>query len=881
MWKGFDSMRQLSSLLKERRYLMMVFFAAFFVLLCIVGVLLHHKIRTMFHTYVEQEVAAEVDMLAHRLDARFGAELMGMQNLTRVKGTDSWESLLSHPDKDEADGVSPMGVLAHRGHAIVGDSLEVSDWRGIQQSFQGYPAVSYCKGKGLLLTVPIYYGENIRYVLYRHYTEDELVREFAIDCFGGYGRAVLLTPSGEAQLNAQEWSAEDMAHIEQLESGGILRQLRARLYSEVSAALYDQEENIVFMADISSMEGQIIGFVPASRLDGGLIAVMRLVIWVFALLVLLFAVGAFYLFERERNAMALHEASNAKSAFLAHMSHEIRTPINAIMGMNEMILRETGDASIREYAENAVSASRALLSIINDILDLSKIESGKMELVPMEYPLSELLNDVVNMVQIRADQKNLALSVQIDNALPSRLYGDAVRFQQIMVNLLNNAVKYTQKGTVTFALSSCELSECPVEVKPPEESAVVLVVQVRDTGIGIRPEDLGNLFREFVRLDSEKNRKVEGTGLGLALTRRFVRLMGGTIAVESIYGEGTLFTAWIPQAVRSAEPIGDFMEKHYAYLAGKAAYHEQFTAPEAHVLVVDDNAMNRMVAKNLLKGTKVQVRTAASGKESMELLKAESFDVILMDDMMPEMNGRETLQHIREEHLADGIPVIALTANAIAGSREKYISFGFDDYLSKPIVGEKLENLLFRHLPKEKVRLGKDTGREETEEPAAQQPQDAAHQSGNAAGKESLQEDEAMKNGQEALYGLDQKTGLLYCGGMEDLYQEMLRMFADMREEKQNAIEEAFGSEDWANYRILIHALKSNALNIGGKGLSEQAKALEMAAKSQASGTATEAEKAEQLAYIKEHHRETMELYGIVAQKADEMSRSIQEGGTP
>ncbi len=846
---------------------MLLCLLAFFILMGIVGILLQNKIRTMFHTYVEQEVAAEINMLAKRVDARFGAELIGMQNLTRIKGTDSWESLLNGQNQSDEEGASPMGVLSQRGHAIVGDSLDIRDWHGIKQSFHGYPAVSYCKGKGLLLTVPVYYGENIRYVLYRHYTEDELASEFAIDCFDGYGRVLLLTPGGEVQINAQEWSDADSDYIKRMEFSGILRQLRRHLYLESSAALYDQHDNIIFMADISSMEGQLIGFVPASRLDGGLIAVMRMVIWVFALMVLLFAVGAVYLFDRERNALAVSEANRAKSAFLAHMSHEIRTPINTIMGMNEMILRTTQDGSIREFAENAVSASRSLLSIVNDILDFSKIESGKMELVPVQYPLSELLNDVVNMVQMRAVQKGLELEVRVDNNLPSHLYGDATRVQQVMVNLLSNAVKYTRKGTVTFTLSKCDKSLCPMEVKLPQEDPLVLVIQVQDTGIGIRPEDLGDIFGEFVRLDAVKNRNIEGTGLGLALTRRFVQLMGGTITVSSIYGEGTLFTAWIPQSIRSADPIGNFTEKHRAYLAGKAAYQESFTAPEAKVLVVDDNAMNRMVAMNLMKSTKVQVTAAEDGPACLELLSGQSFDVILMDDMMPGMDGRETLRHIREEHLADGIPVIALTANALAGAREEYLSLGFDGYLSKPIVGDKLEELLYQYLPKDKIRSDAERiiGEQETD----RRP---PHPAVGETAEELPAEDTAPVSEAEAEpCGLDRETGLMYCGGLEEIYQRLLHMFVDLWDEKHTAIDGAFRQEDWKNYGILVHALKSNALNIGGKQLSEAAKALEMAAKTVASETAGEEDKAENKTYILEHHEELLEMYRETVQQAKDM----------
>ncbi|WP_294160701.1 HAMP domain-containing sensor histidine kinase [uncultured Selenomonas sp.] len=421
--------------LENRRTAMILFPVLFLVLLIAVGVLLQQRIRTMFHTYVEQEVAMNIDMLANRIDARFGAELMGMENLIRIKGTDSWESLLEESDIDGM-GIKRMGVLAHRGRAIVGDSLKVSEWDGIRQSFQGYPAISYAKGKGLLLTVPVFYGENIRYVLYRHYTEQELAKEFDIECFDGAGRVLLVLPGGSVPMSSGDWTEADRGYIDRMELGGVLRQLRAKLYSAPSAALYDQEENVVFMADLERMDGQVIGFVPASALDGGLLAVTRLVIWVFSMLVLLFAVSAGYLFTRERRVMEADQASQAKTAFLAHMSHEIRTPINAILGMNEMILRASPAKDVRTYAHRAHEAGEALLGIVNDILDLSKIEAGKMELELAEFRIADVLERACTMIRVRAEKKNLAFTAGIDPTIPAVLYGDGARVQQIMVNLL-------------------------------------------------------------------------------------------------------------------------------------------------------------------------------------------------------------------------------------------------------------------------------------------------------------------------------------------------------------------------------------------------------------------------------------------------------------
>ena len=837
---------------------MILFPALFLVLLIVVGVMLQQRIRTMFHTYVEQEVAMNIDMLANRIDARFGAELMGMENLIRIKGTDSWESLLEESDVDGM-GIKRMGVLAHRGRAIVGDSLKVSEWDGIRQSFQGYPAISYAKGKGLLLTVPVFYGENIRYVLYRHYTEAELAKEFDIECFDGAGRVLLVLPGGSVPMSSGDWTEADRGYIDRMELGGVLRQLRARLYSAPSAALYDQEENVVFMADLKRMDGQVIGFVPASALDGGLLAVTRLVIWVFSMLVLLFAVSAAYLFTRERRVMEADQASQAKTAFLAHMSHEIRTPINAILGMNEMILRASPPKNIRTYAHRAHEAGEALLGIVNDILDLSKIEAGKMELEPAEFRIADILERACTMIRLRAEKKDLAFTAIVDPTIPAVLYGDGARVQQIMVNLLTNAVKYTRTGSVTLTVTRLSRDKWPLGLTLPAVAPVVLAIEVQDTGIGIKPEDQQRLFGDFVRLDARRNRSIEGTGLGLALTRRFTGRMGGTITLTSTYGKGSTFTAYLPLEARSAEKIGAFDLQRDT--AQDEPAHAQILIPDAHILVVDDNEMNRFVAKSLLKETRAHVRLAASGRECLDRLRAEPYDLVLLDDMMPELSGTETLALMKKERLAKGTPIVALTANAVVGARETYLAAGFDDYLAKPIDPEALTNLLRRTLPaalQETDGGGANNGKEEAAMPTEH----------TAVASEEATEDADLL--------IDTALGLSYAGGIRDLYDPMLRMFSDLQPKKAAKIAAAYAAADWQTYAIDVHALKSNALSSGAKHLSELAKSLELAAKAIGKAETTVEEKSEAEATIRAHHAELMELYEGVAGEAKKLTEAPQ-----
>ncbi|MBR5420308.1 MAG: response regulator [Lachnospiraceae bacterium] len=382
---------------------------------------------------------------------------------------------------------------------------------------------------------------------------------------------------------------------------------------------------------------------------------------------------------------AADEANKAKSNFLANMSHEIRTPMNAIIGMDEMILRESNDGKIRKYATNIQSAGKTLLSIINDILDLSKIESGKMELVPVEYDFASLLNDIVNMTMTKAKNKGLLYEMIVDPDVPSVMRGDEIRIRQVILNIMNNAIKYTDKGGIRTHVSF-------------RHTKNRLVIRVEDTGMGIREEDMDKLFSSFQRLDETRNRNVEGTGLGLNITRQLAEMMGGGIEVESEYGCGSVFTVDMVQEVVDATPIGDYTERLEKAHAQKENYKPRLIAPRARVLIVDDNEMNLEVITELMGETKIRTRVALSGRECIELVKKERFDVILLDQMMPGMSGTQTLEYIRREHLADDTPIIALTADAIMGAREIYVREGFTDYLSKPVMYADLESLFLKYL---------------------------------------------------------------------------------------------------------------------------------------------------------------------------------------
>lgn len=500
--------------------------------------------------------------------------------------------------------------------------------------------------------------------------------------------------------------------------------------------------------------------------------------------------------------IAKHEAlaaNEAKGKFLAHMSHEIRTPINAVLGMDEMILRESREQSIKGYAMDIYTAGQTLLSLVNDILDFSKIDSGKMEIVPAEYDISSLVNDVVNMASQRAAAKDLKLVTDVDSQIPSRLYGDDVRIRQVITNLLGNAVKYTHEGTVWFRIKSRR-----------QGGTVILEFEVEDTGIGIKEEDLPKLYAEFERIEENRNRNIEGTGLGISITIQLLGLMGSQLEVESTYGKGSKFYFSLEQKIIDSTPIGDFISR-VSQIAENYNYSSKLYAPDAKILVTDDNAVNRKVLRSLLKETQIQLTEAGSGTECLELVQKNHYHLVLLDHMMPGMDGIETLHRIKElkNSPCSNTPVIALTANAISGAEEKYISEGFDGFLSKPVVPDKLEDMIKKALPEELVH-----------EPPVQ-PQET----------EVLED---LPEGIPQVDGIDWDYAWLHLPDMELLgytvkeFYSQIGTAADKLEQAYLQITEP-GQAD--RYRIQVHAMKSLAATIGIIPLAGTARILEYAAR--------------------------------------------------
>ncbi|MCM1244263.1 MAG: DegV family EDD domain-containing protein [Roseburia sp.] len=409
----------------------------------------------------------------------------------------------------------------------------------------------------------------------------------------------------------------------------------------------------------------------------------------------------------EQQKEEIQQIAQSKDVFFANMSHEIRTPINTIIGLNEMTLREDISEEIAENAINIQNASKMLLTTINDILDLSKLESGKLDIVPAQYEVSSMFSDLVNLIWIRANQKELEFRVDIDQDIPSMLYGDEVRIKQILTNILTNAVKYTETGSITLSAKG--------ERTAPDE--ILLRVSVEDTGKGIRKESLEELFNSFKRVDEKENRNIEGTGLGLTISKQLAEMMDGTLSVDSVYHKGSVFTLELQQHIVNARPIGMIDFAAQKQLSQRTTYQRSFMAPDARVLVVDDNSMNRMVVVKLLRDTKVTVDTAESGKECLRKTAENQYHVILMDHMMPEMDGEQTMKAVRNQTkgFCQKTPIIALTANVMTNADTVYQSMGFDAYLAKPINAMLLEASLLKFLPPELIEYTAENDSEEEE----------------------------------------------------------------------------------------------------------------------------------------------------------------------
>ena len=771
----------------------------------------HCRIRMMLNAALEEAVAKNAHTVAYELDKEFKLEVSSLLTLAGYLD----ENKLSPQDLvtalNDAEGKN-AGIISSDGKLIAGDFPPFAIFETTRNSLDGSIVIRYLRGIGLVFSVPAKIdGEDC--VLFDYYNDKAVRNKFRTISYNGDGTIIFLN-------NREDWTvlAEGLSLIntdpemdagrEQLgekagwdKENGTLQKSSAAIFYEFKGQPY-----FIYCAVVSERHHfTISGYVPWESVAVGLNTIYVATLIVFSLLIWILFMFARIRYKTVENKSLRREkiyalqASKTKSDFLSNMSHEIRTPINAILGMDEMILRESKDEQILEYAENLRHAGNSLLGIVNDILDFSKIEAGKMEIIPVEYSLSSLLNDLVNMIKPRLDKKGLELKTFVNPAIPGILFGDEIRLKQIITNILTNAVKYTEYGSVTLT----------VDFERTVENKILLSVSVQDTGIGIKEEDLEKLFTAFERIEEKRNRSIEGTGLGMNITRQLLDLMHSKLEVASVYGEGSNFSFRVEQKIVNDEPIGNFTKAFRNYLRTHKQYREKFTAPNAKILVVDDTVMNLTVVKGLLKQTKIQIETVESGYECLNLVEKNHYDIIFLDHRMPGMDGIETLQKMKtlSHNKNRETPVISLTANAVSGAREQYIAAGFQDYLTKPINADSLENLIIKYLPPDLVQK---TG----------QLIDEPKENSNVL-------PEFLKK----VDGLHIDKGIEHCGG-EEAYLDALTVFAEAVTSGADEIQNYFDKGDWKNYTTKVHALKSSAKVIGAEELSDRAKRLEDAGNS-------------------------------------------------
>lgn len=830
---------------------MVILIAAFMAVLCLVCVLLRIRMDALLIRSMNMQVQQQSLVLASALDSKIEAHLASLKNLAKQIEND-WmniDAILAPVNRIEKN--AQYGIIDLYGKCTWGDSsmvIKPKDFQGVVESFRGIPFVSYNEEKGVLLTVPIFSNGNVKGVLYKLYSvfSDELLIDFSkidrqrfVSIRDGKGHLLM----GEATDDGFDDAFKVLRKKLQTSNVAIIRKKR-------SNGIY-----YYFMHELSAQNLFVSGVVPEKSLGLNAEKVPSLVFKVVGCLILFFAMSmgiVFLIFRQnyERNRRRLLEETPKKTSevdysVLRVIGQELRIPIGNILGVNTILLKENKDPTIKEYARSIQSVGMSLLSLVNNVVDLSKMEAGDMELVPVQYNLFSVLSESYDMLKLRANDKSLHSEIEVDQTIPTELFGDEIRVRQIINNLLLNAVKYTASGSVMLKVDYERIAS-----EPHGSNRINLIISVQDTGIGIRDEELNNLFIAFRRSETVGTLSDAGTGLGLSLTNSLVNLMGGKITVDSAYGKGSTFTVTIPQVVVKNESMGDFERRYRDYVIATEIQNRRFSAPGAMVLAVDDVPMNLRVMAGLLKETDVKLEVANNGMEAMEKIKRNHYDVIFMDKDMPIMDGAETLSIIRSlaDHPNTETPIVLMTSNSIPDAREICVSEGFSDFLVKPVREESLIMMLHKYLPSEKVKFFSDTD-------DVNDAQNTYYSSLNIAvplvasnvEKDSIQEmsdakvaEETMKHMGRSLpedlenlaeTGLaDVKLGLDCCDGDEGLYRQKLREYSVSAMDL--SLEQYYRIEDYENYRMLVHLLKGKSLALGAIEIASLAKLMENACNS-------------------------------------------------
>ncbi len=792
----------------------MIFYIGLFIVLpLIIGSVIYTRMLSTLHEYMEAQVTAQAELLRGLASRRLSVRISELQRVAgylerspvqEYQMSDAAAELLQDPNQ------LSFGILRLDGSSVCGKILNPREYPTIMSAFRGKAVVRYRQDEGLLFAVPIFSSGNIKYVLYEFFNGQTLFEAFAGYCYDGNCDMLLADAIQQVTMPISVnsiGSVSEYFHEEPVWDA--CQTLSRQMMTSTSATVLCKSANrsdFLFVSEIAQSNLFLLGVIPHDVVAEGIERMLPMVVLVFILLLALLSVGTLRVVytdaqlqeseELRAAKQAAEEASRSRGQFLASMSHELRTPINTIMGMNELTLRETNEQLTREHSMDIKSAVQILLGLISDVLDFTKIESGQLTVIPAEYNLAILIRDLVLLSEDRARAKSLEFRVSVQPDLPIGLYGDDIRIQQVLANLLTNAVKYTTEGYVLLRITGTRV----------RDDLLTLHCEVSDTGIGIKSEEIPRMFLPFTRVDEERNRNVEGSGLGLSIITNLLQMMGSHLDVSSVYGQGSTFSFDLEQPVVDGEPIGD-IQKRMADMVKTYEYRVNCVAPNARILMVDDNSMNRKIFASLLKPTKISVTTVSSGRRCLDIVQKEHFDIIFMDHLMPEMDGVETLHHLKElqGNLCADSPVIALTANAFNGAQERYLSLGFDGFLSKPVETEKLEIMIRSMLPKEFLE----------QLPAQPEPEPE---------EEPLPAVEGVNWDFARMHIRDRD---LLLNALQDFYQGISDEYQDI----SGKMDRIGTEEGLTEYRIQVHALKSTSAMVGILSVSELAKLLEGAAR--------------------------------------------------